>query len=306
VQFASNGANTPLARKGQTPFFDVPAKAQSSITNLRSSIAWRAGSGVSDQAADHVTAKAAIMTSNQCAYCGAVGPMTREHIWPKCFLERVQSYNIRYSGRAKKVFAGDFTVKDVCATCNNGELSKLDAYLCALYDKYFTEIVQEGDTIAFEYDFGQLTRWLLKISYNSSRTTGNDRDLLTPYAPVICAQQACSPIHAVAFIATARPCWVKHKTRGRVRLDPLGFRCARLQVVTDEEVPFALRLVSMNSYLFFIMLMKQPIVDLERMSDLLYGIPGTPILPSGKILIPPPKLTALDALSGIESWPVRR
>jgi len=78
-------------------------------------------------------------------------------------------------GEGDKVFSGEFTVKDVCETCNNGELSKLDRYLCVLYDRYFAKIVEDGTSVEFEYDFGRLTRWLLKISYNSSRTTGNHR-----------------------------------------------------------------------------------------------------------------------------------
>ena len=81
---------------------------------------------------------------------------------------------MHFSQQAKKVFGADLIVKDVCARCNNGALSALDTYACKLYDSYFSKTVERNEHVDFRYDHDQLLRWLLKVSYNSSRTTHVD------------------------------------------------------------------------------------------------------------------------------------
>src|SRR5437016_2659771 len=108
------------------------------------------------------------MTGNRtCAYCGAVGDLTREHVIPGFIQDRErelsswpQNTNISDRGSVK-IVGTELTIADVCAACNNGWLSELDDYGSKLYDRYFINIVHPGQLIRFEYQFEPLTRWLL-------------------------------------------------------------------------------------------------------------------------------------------------
>ena len=105
-----------------------------------------------------------------CAYCGSNGPFTKEHILPQCLHARTSDLDLLYLQRAEqKLVGGEPTIGDVCARCNNKTLSALDAYICALYDRYFHTYVRVGNSVKFSYDFDQLTRSLLKVIYNSAR-----------------------------------------------------------------------------------------------------------------------------------------
>lgn len=106
-----------------------------------------------------------------CAYCGTTNPLTKEHIWPKGIINRVPSYIGRYTERANKVQAGELVIKDVCQFCNNGSLSKLDDYLCNLFDSSFKDFVREYETVNFAYDYDLLARVLLKLSFNTARAS---------------------------------------------------------------------------------------------------------------------------------------
>jgi len=79
---------------------------------------------------------------------------------------------------------GERKIKDVCAKCNNSALSELDAYGKQL-------LVGNGllgrnypkRTLTLHYDYGMLLRWLLKISFNSSRADGAHSPLFEPFVP---------------------------------------------------------------------------------------------------------------------------
>lgn len=159
--------------------------------------------------------------AKSCAYCGIKSPLTREHIWPSGFLKR-GGFDIKFSARANKTFQGDMTVSDVCAACNNGPLSVLDSHACELYDRRFAKRIEDSDTVTFTYDYGVFMRWLLKISYNSSRTTGWDEDWLASYRDVIRCQYPCSPALVVVFVATVNPLKIVNSSSGqtKTRLSP--------------------------------------------------------------------------------------
>lgn len=86
--------------------------------------------------------------------------------------------NLQYWQKVNGFVNTELTVKDVCANCNNGPLSALDAYVNQLYDIYFDKFVREGESINFQYDFEQLARWLLKTIYNSARAHKSDPGIL--------------------------------------------------------------------------------------------------------------------------------
>lgn len=124
--------------------------------------------------------------SNQCVYCGAGGPLTREHIVPGSILKRVPQDSMRYIESAEKVILTDPVIKDVCKACNEGVLAELDAYGCQLFDGQFCNPPAPKTPITFTYDFNQLSRWLLKISFNSARASRHsDAEVLRLYIPDI-------------------------------------------------------------------------------------------------------------------------
>jgi len=123
-----------------------------------------------------------------CAYCESPANLTREHLWPAALHDRLMrankaTGNAFWFRRINAEIAGEPTIKDVCQKCNNGHLSQLDAYICALFDRYFAHILRRYDKVDFEYKYHLLKRWLLKVCYNSARLhTSMD---LFAYAPLL-------------------------------------------------------------------------------------------------------------------------
>ncbi|MDE1146955.1 MAG: hypothetical protein PW843_10080 [Azospirillaceae bacterium] len=104
--------------------------------------------------------------------------MTREHLWPRALHRRIlsvneQNENYFWMRRTNSVIKSEPTIKDVCEVCNNVILSGLDEYICQLFDKYFHKIMERHESFDFHYDYDKLKRWLLKMCYNSSRTTSS-------------------------------------------------------------------------------------------------------------------------------------
>ena len=109
-----------------------------------------------------------------CAYCTKDGTATKEHLWPAALHRRLMSANSQeknafWLARVRQYLPSEPQIRDVCGTCNNGTLSELDSYICALFDKYFVNIPSLGDQIEFLFDYHRLKRWLLKMSFNSAR-----------------------------------------------------------------------------------------------------------------------------------------
>lgn len=104
-----------------------------------------------------------------CAYCGAGTELTKEHVFPDCFQKTFEPITPTKTPTGERAILSALEIRDVCAPCNNGPLSRLDAYLCELNDMYFSKIVHAGDRIRLRYDFDLLLRMLLKIGYNVAR-----------------------------------------------------------------------------------------------------------------------------------------
>lgn len=69
-----------------------------------------------------------------------------------------------------------FKIKDVCADCNNGVLSQLDTYAINLITKYNGKIDENTKKVFLKYDYNKLSRWLLKVCYNSARANKLEYD----------------------------------------------------------------------------------------------------------------------------------
>ena len=187
-----------------------------------------------------------------CSYCCKSAPLTREHIWPNCLIEKYESL-LTYSKREAKFYKGDPTIKDVCGHCNNVLLSKLDSYLSSLYDAHFERILLPGEPATIAYDYQLLLRALLKISYNSARADAPERVVKAhkSFINFILHGGYCSPIQLRLQVVTAsRAINVSEGTEKP--LEPKHLRCAEIPYDGPLSHRFVVRMVAINSYWFFL------------------------------------------------------
>jgi hypothetical protein len=221
---------------------------------------------------------------NLCAYCGNMKKLTREHIFPK-FIIRKESDMVSFSEKANKLTKTELVIKDVCTQCNSGELSKLDNYISQLYDSYFAKFVRENELLQFSYDFGKLARWLLKVSYNSSRAVRIDADILRGYSKVILTDGEI-PERLMIFLDIVTPTTVQPGNvafKGRTEIMPNAMRAARFYVPDNSKLEqYTTRLVSLNSYYFYIVIIPEEVNESEIISkeEINYFIPGTYLDPN--------------------------
>jgi hypothetical protein len=140
-----------------------------------------------------------------CAYCKNEGVLTREHVIPAfayAFQKGIESNVVGWNEVVEKMVAGEHKVRDVCAACNNGVLSKLDAYgketlvEAGILTPSFSKL-----GVSMRYDHGLLSRWLLKISFNSSRTDGAHRHLFERFVPFILGEAKAPPRSQLVLLA---------------------------------------------------------------------------------------------------------
>lgn len=206
--------------------------------------------------------------------------MTKEHVWPQWLNKLEPSYVMRFSAKAQKVFAGDLTVSDVCATCNNGPLSALDAYAHGLHTPFFSRTVAAGQQICFEYDFNLLARWLLKVSFNSARATGRDEQFFKPLASYMLGE-ANKPEFVSVMLDMVEPSVINGRT-----LEPRAVRCAGIFI--GRSRPWVcVRLVAINSYYFYIVITAENTVKVPdaELIEFRAGVKGRFLRPDGKLLI---------------------
>jgi len=137
----------------------------------------------------------------KCAYCKSEQSLTREHVIP-AFIYSIQKKTkqkcIGWNDVIEKMIGGEFKVKDVCGKCNNEILGLLDEYA----KNTFTESgILVENYISLTYDYNHLTRWLLKVSFNSSRTDGAHAHLFEEYIPFILGYTSAPIRSKVAVIA---------------------------------------------------------------------------------------------------------
>lgn len=115
----------------------------------------------------------------KCAYCNNEGKMSREHVIPKGFIDHMnfKEQIVSLDKAPTRVINSEITVKDVCATCNNGYLSVLDSYGLKLILKYNDLISVNTKKIYFKYDYFKLVKWLLKVCYNMARANDANYDI---------------------------------------------------------------------------------------------------------------------------------
>lgn len=236
--------------------------------------------------------------SRKCAYCGSSGNLTKEHIWPKCIIEYYKGNLTNYRSDIDREFGGDATVKNVCSKCNNEVLSKLDKYLCSIYNEKISEVVEHGNPTTLEYNYNMLSRALLKISYNSSRTiSGNnpegrtsakDKEMikeskrtLRKIRDYILGERGCLP-NLVIKLMIVTDSEIEYEAGGREIMEPLIFRTGEMKYEGNLSHRFAKRIVAIKSYWFYIFYPKRRISK-KKYKDFLRGVDEWEI-PTGKIL----------------------
>lgn len=120
-----------------------------------------------------------------CVYCGANGPLTREHGIPAWLYEQTSDQTEQFFARKDDFVDTELQIRDVCHTCNHERLGQLDSSARALYDRHLQHYVGRGDSVEFKYDFDELARWLLKVAYNVARINGNGHEEFEPFVQYI-------------------------------------------------------------------------------------------------------------------------
>lgn len=201
----------------------------------------------------------------KCAYCAREKKLTKEHVWPECFLKRRDAVTAHYSVKSKKVHGGDYIIRDVCEECNNIMLSELDGYFCELYDTYFKNIFGYEDELIFEYDFNRLSRVLLKIAYNTSRSGVSDPIILAKTAPFIIGK-AAYPKGLIIILDIVSPTAIVAVYNNGIKykeIPPITYRSALTKLDSPNGHKALGRLVAVNSYYFHIFLPNCSISDSE-------------------------------------------
>lgn len=195
-----------------------------------------------------------------CAYCGEARPLTADHVWPNCFLDRFGRHAAHFSVRSQKVHGGDYVVKDVCKTCNADKLSPLDSYFCRLYDEYFVHLHDFNSTVTFSYDYSLLARCLLKIAYNTARQGVSDPKPLAALRGFILGLELC-PARLAIFTELVSPRMVRQRDGSICKVMPNMYRSMRGLFVGAGGDRILLRVIAVNSFYFHL------IVPLEMLSQ---------------------------------------
>jgi hypothetical protein len=195
-------------------------------------------------------------TGRRCAYCDATGDLTNEHVVPDFYHKAFgETISIVKTQTEEKAVSNPQEIGDVCANCNNVVLSRLDSYLAALADKFFSTIVQPGDRVRFEYDFDLLFRVLLKVAYNVARTRNWPIAIFQEAREFVLGEKP-HPSGFRMFLQLLIPTPVRKThlpvTPGTTDVPPLPWRADLYDVSGLPGLAFACS-VSFMSYRFFIL-----------------------------------------------------
>jgi len=241
-------------------------------------------------------------TGRRCAYCDATGDLTNEHVVPDFYHKAFgETISIVKTQAEEKAIPNPQEIKDVCANCNNVALSRLDNYLAALTDKYFSTIVQPGDRVRFEYEFDRLLGVLLKVTYNVARTRKWPIAVFHEAREFILGEKP-RPSGFRVFLQLLVPTPAE-KTRlpltpGTIEVPPLPWRVDLYEV---PELAFAIS-VSFLSYRFFILRENEKTPANVRKRSLARWLKqnngATELADKGTASVYASSVTVLDALQG--------
>jgi len=246
----------------------------------------------------------------KCAYCNEDKKLTREHIIPDWFLNISPSPDdVTFLERIPKKFLNtDAVIKDVCSSCNNVHLSKLDAYGKNLFDKYFQHAVFKGESIDFEFDCSLLAKWLIKVSFNSARANKTDLEVLSHYNEILISEVPL-PKDILIYCTILAPSNLDDPESPvvAVRTDdcelfiPEWFRIGVFRVPEFDSINWCFRNITINCFSFCMFLPKyKSSYYLEEIPDLnkaisKAGLYGAELTNSNRKKLFPPKLDAFSS-----------
>lgn len=144
-----------------------------------------------------------------CAYCQKDKKLTREHIIPSFLYEYQKKAEGKFVGwveKAKKVLPVEGVIKDVCEHCNNVVLGHLDSVASEMLNNCgVLSVNYTNKTLVLDYDYHLLLRWLLKVSYNSSRSADNFPCRFQKYISYIIGEQVISPDDVFLLVGLSKP-----------------------------------------------------------------------------------------------------
>lgn len=143
-----------------------------------------------------------------CAYCknplgGEKHRKTDEHVIPNSLLKLYPKQDLSFHNDRVFVDNRGITLSDVCASCNNGPLSELDAYGANLVKTTFFEELDfscYGKLIPIELDTSVFIRWMLKIAYNDIRCQKLDTKHIEKCIPYILGETNIPPANASVLL----------------------------------------------------------------------------------------------------------
>lgn len=205
------------------------------------------------------------MNHSVCAYCKKPATPTKEHLWPAALHRRLysannQTHNSFWLARLRRDIPAEPQIRDVCAHCNNVVLSELDSYICNLFDSTLINIVERNQEVTFEHDYHLLKRWLLKMSYNSSRIHNSlDREALECLLPYILGEDERLGRSVQLFVQLVYPEEMdEHEldesstSSGRRLFEPSMHRVGHMFFRAHGIGEKVLRAVHLRSYSFFL------------------------------------------------------
>lgn len=237
---------------------------------------------------------------SECAYCNTdfkVRKRSKEHVIPDWFYrENPKGISFNERNRLKTTDSEELVIRDVCTTCNNGPLSLLDDYGKFLYNKYFRYFLFNGETISFSYDYSKLAKWLLKISYNSSRVNRSDNDILGQCKSAILKADIEVPESIMIFLSITTPTKIISQNDVRMAMrfeqdlaEPDYFRVGVARFKGLSGLHWAMRTVIIQSFKFVLFIPDLNNADLpndnRRIHDHISQINsiGVKLKPSGEI-----------------------
>lgn len=193
-----------------------------------------------------------------CAFCGEEKKLTKEHIWPSAFLDRIGRKSAHYSPVSGKVHGADYVVSDVCETCNNVYLTKLDSYFCDLYDSQLSSPRGFGQIVHFQYNYDLLCRALLKIAYNTARSAGSECQPFQRIRNYILYGGTCPSGIALLAELVSPTLIISSSCEGESvkEILPTMYRSARGQLLTPNGSAVLFRVIVVKSFFFHILILR--------------------------------------------------
>lgn len=197
-----------------------------------------------------------------CAFCHENEyKLTREHIIPDSFIKGMnKKAMITWQDKIpKKVIKGDIVIKDVCEQCNNVHLSALDNHAYHSLISYNGKVNYDSKKIFFKYNFNMLSRWLLKVAYNSSRANNStyDSNLYAKCTPYIIKNEDCA-LDFSLFVQYIDLSIEKSQKEEYHHFNPTNtykidhFRITPMKFKEISTYSCSLRSIIINSFVFFI------------------------------------------------------